>query len=97
MNRRVVITFTAALFGLGFWSMTALSADDDEKKAAQEAVLKLVDAEEPPLRMMLGNKNLPAARAAYADRLATWELWEAVSNAAQGSRWSDKLKSRSAN
>jgi hypothetical protein len=24
------------------------------------------------------------ARAAYADRLATWEQWEAVSNAAQG-------------
>lgn len=52
--------------------------------ATAEAVLKLVDAEEPPLRMMLGNKNLPAARAAYADRLATWESWEAISNAAQG-------------
>ena len=52
--------------------------------ATAEAILKLVDAEEPPLRMMLGNKNLPAARAAYADRLATWESWEAVSNAAQG-------------
>ena len=34
--------------------------------------------------MMLGNQNLPTARAAYADRLATWEAWEAVSNAAQG-------------
>ena len=44
MKRRVVITFTAALMGLGFWSVTALSADDDEKKVAQEAVLKLVDA-----------------------------------------------------
>jgi NAD(P)-dependent dehydrogenase (short-subunit alcohol dehydrogenase family) len=52
--------------------------------ATAEAILKLVDAEEPPLRMMLGNKNLPAARAAYADRLATWESWEVVSNAAQG-------------
>jgi NAD(P)-dependent dehydrogenase (short-subunit alcohol dehydrogenase family) len=52
--------------------------------ATAEAVLKLVDAEEPPLRMMLGNQNLPEARAAYADRLATWEAWEMVSNAAQG-------------
>ena len=52
--------------------------------ATADAVLKMVDAEEPPLRMMLGNKNLPEARAAYADRLATWEAWEAVSNAAQG-------------
>jgi polyhydroxyalkanoate synthesis regulator phasin len=44
MKRRVTVTFTAALLGLGFWTLTALSADDDEKKAAQEAVLKLVDA-----------------------------------------------------
>lgn len=52
--------------------------------ATADAVLKVVDAKEPPLRMMLGDKNLPAARAAYADRLATWEAWETVSNAAQG-------------
>ncbi len=52
--------------------------------ATADALLKVVDAEEPPLRMMLGNQNLPLARAAYADRLATWEAWEAVSNAAQG-------------
>jgi NAD(P)-dependent dehydrogenase (short-subunit alcohol dehydrogenase family) len=52
--------------------------------ATGEAMLKLVAAEEPPLRMMLGNKNLPAAKAAYAERLAVWEAWEAVSNAAQG-------------
>lgn len=43
MNRRVAITFTAALLGLGLWSMTALSAGDD-KKEGQEAVLKLVEA-----------------------------------------------------
>ena len=65
-----------------FESMATMERGDPH--ATAEAVLKLVDAEEPPLRMMLGNKNLPAARAAYADRLATWESWEAVSNAAQG-------------
>jgi hypothetical protein len=42
MKRRVAITFTAVLLGLGLWTMTALSAQNDEKKAAQEAVLKLV-------------------------------------------------------
>jgi NAD(P)-dependent dehydrogenase (short-subunit alcohol dehydrogenase family) len=52
--------------------------------ATADALFKLVDAEEPPLRMMLGNKNLPIARAAYAERIANWEAWEAVSNAAQG-------------
>jgi NAD(P)-dependent dehydrogenase (short-subunit alcohol dehydrogenase family) len=53
-------------------------------QATAAAVLKLVDAENPPLRFMLGCHNLPAAKAAYAERLATWETWEAVSNAAQG-------------
>lgn len=53
-------------------------------KATADAVLKLVDVKNPPLRFMLGCHNLPAARAAYAERLATWEAWEAVSNSAQG-------------
>ncbi len=55
-----------------------------DPQATAEAVLQLVDAPEPPLRFMLGNQNLPQVRAAYADRLATWEAWEEVSNAAQG-------------
>lgn len=55
-----------------------------DPKATPEALFQLVDAEEPPLRFFLGNQNLPMARAAYAERLATWETWEAVSNAAQG-------------
>ncbi|MGI4829774.1 MAG: SDR family NAD(P)-dependent oxidoreductase [Janthinobacterium lividum] len=53
-------------------------------QATPEAILKVVDAEDPPLRLALGSTLLPAARAAYADRIATWEAWEAVSNAAQG-------------
>lgn len=55
-----------------------------DPRATPEAMLKLVDAENPPLRLILGNQNLPMARAAYAERLATWEAWEDVSNAAQG-------------
>ena len=52
--------------------------------ATAEAVLKLVDADNPPLRLGLGNSILPRARAAYSERLATWEAWEDVSNAAMG-------------
>ena len=55
-----------------------------DPQATKTAILKLVDAENPPLRLILGSENLPQARAAYAERLATWEAWEAVSNAAQG-------------
>jgi NAD(P)-dependent dehydrogenase (short-subunit alcohol dehydrogenase family) len=52
--------------------------------ATAEAVLKLVDADNPPLRLGLGTSILPRARGAYAERLATWEAWEDVSNAAMG-------------
>ncbi len=52
-------------------------------EATAEAVFKVVDAEQPPLRLILGSTTLPQVRSVYADRLATWEAWEAVSNAAQ--------------
>lgn len=55
-----------------------------DPEATAEAILKLVDADNPPLRFGLGTSILPRARAAYAERLATWEAWEHVSNAAMG-------------
>lgn len=53
-------------------------------KATPDAVFKVVDAENPPLRLSLGMYNLPEIRQAYSERLKTWEAWEEVSNAAQG-------------
>jgi hypothetical protein len=55
-----------------------------DPEATAEAMLKLVDAENPPLRLGLGTSILPRARAAYTERLETWEAWEEVSNAAMG-------------
>jgi NAD(P)-dependent dehydrogenase (short-subunit alcohol dehydrogenase family) len=55
-----------------------------DPNATPEAIFKVVDAENPPLRLILGSHNLPWSRAAYAERLATWEAWESVSNSAQG-------------
>jgi NAD(P)-dependent dehydrogenase (short-subunit alcohol dehydrogenase family) len=55
-----------------------------DPEATAEAILKLVDTNDPPLRLGLGNTILPRAREAYAARLATWEAWEDVSNAAMG-------------
>ncbi|MGY4161906.1 NAD(P)-dependent dehydrogenase (short-subunit alcohol dehydrogenase family) [Bradyrhizobium sp. USDA 4461] len=52
--------------------------------ATADAILKIVDAENPPLRFFVGTEGMPRARAAYAERLRTWEAWETVSNAAQG-------------
>jgi NADP-dependent 3-hydroxy acid dehydrogenase YdfG len=60
------------------------SSERGNPEATPEAVFKIVDAENPPLRFFLGSHNLPWVRNAYAERLATWEEWESVSNAAQG-------------
>ena len=60
------------------------SLERGDPRATAEAILKLVDAENPPLRLGLGTTILPRARAAYAERISTWEAWEDVSNAAQG-------------
>jgi NAD(P)-dependent dehydrogenase (short-subunit alcohol dehydrogenase family) len=60
------------------------TAERGDPQATPNAVFAVVDAENPPLRFFLGSGNLPMVRAAYAARLATWEAWEAVSNAAQG-------------
>jgi NAD(P)-dependent dehydrogenase (short-subunit alcohol dehydrogenase family) len=55
-----------------------------DPKATPDAMFKLIDAENPPLRLFLGSHNLPSVRAAYDDRLATWEAWQPVANSAQG-------------
>jgi NADP-dependent 3-hydroxy acid dehydrogenase YdfG len=48
------------------------------------AIIKLVDAENPPLRLFLGKVALPLAKQVYAQKLATWEEWADVSVAAHG-------------
>lgn len=71
--------------------------DRGDPQATGEAVLKLVDTENPPLRLGLGNSILPRARAVYAERLAAWEAWEDVANAAMGeprkatTKWIEEL------
>ena len=53
-------------------------------EATADALFKVVDAERPPLRLVLGTTALPMIRSVYSDRLASWNEWETVSNAAQG-------------
>jgi len=52
--------------------------------ATADAIMALVDAENPPLRLFLGKHNLPTIRETYAARLEEWEAWKEVSDAAQG-------------
>jgi len=60
------------------------NSERGDPNATPEAIFKIVDAEQPPLRFNLGSHNLPWIRSAYAERLATWEAWESISNSAQG-------------
>ncbi|MCS5717948.1 SDR family oxidoreductase [Herbiconiux sp. CPCC 205763] len=52
--------------------------------ASAAAMLRVVDAEEPPLRVFFGTAPLGIAKADYASRIATWEKWQDVSELAQG-------------
>jgi NAD(P)-dependent dehydrogenase (short-subunit alcohol dehydrogenase family) len=53
-------------------------------EATAEAVLKLVDAENPPLRLILGRVGIQWIKPVYDQRMKTWEEWQDVSVAAQG-------------
>jgi len=55
-----------------------------DPNATGPAILKLVDATDPPLRIFLGTSGLPMTRAEYARRIETWEKWNDVSIEAQG-------------
>lgn len=47
-----------------------------EPEDAVAAVMAVVDAEDPPLRILLGDRPFQLARAEYATRLAGWEQWQ---------------------
>jgi len=55
-----------------------------EPQATATAVLAVVDAQEPPLRLLLGGFPTQLVKTLYADRLDTWAAWEDVSKQAQG-------------
>ncbi|WP_433340061.1 SDR family NAD(P)-dependent oxidoreductase [Streptomyces sp. CA-253872] len=52
--------------------------------ATREAILAVVDAEEPPLRIFFGRNMIEQATTEYESRVATWEAWREVSEAAHG-------------
>lgn len=54
--------------------------------ATRSAILKIVDAEKPPLRVFFGDSPLAMAKADYASRIALWEEWQAVAVEAQGEK-----------
>ncbi len=56
---------------------------DSEPRLAAEALLKLVDSEDPPLRLLLGSMVYDLAFDISRRRMRTWAAWEQVSRAAE--------------
>lgn len=55
-----------------------------DPKASAAALLKVVDAEKPPLRVFFGELPLQIVNADYQSRLQTWEEWQPIAVLAQG-------------
>ena len=55
-----------------------------DPQASAAAILDVVDAAEPPLRVFFGTAPLGIAKADYAQRIETWEQWNHVAEKAQG-------------
>lgn len=58
------------------------SVDSDPSLAA-EALMKLVNSDNPPLRLILGSTVYDLAKNALKERIIIWGEWEAVSRAAE--------------
>ncbi|WP_433411385.1 SDR family NAD(P)-dependent oxidoreductase [Microtetraspora malaysiensis] len=52
--------------------------------AAAQALLKIIDSDNPPLRVLFGQGFYPMIQQAYADRLKTWADWQDLSAEAHG-------------
>jgi NAD(P)-dependent dehydrogenase (short-subunit alcohol dehydrogenase family) len=60
--------------------------------AAAQALLKIVDSDNPPLRVFFGPQGYQVIQQVYADRLKTWADWQDLSVEAQGSRPTDRSR-----
>lgn len=63
---------------------TANPSGAGDPAATGPAILEIVDADEPPLRVFFGIGPLEMIRPEYAARIATWERWDDLSRRAHG-------------
>lgn len=66
------------------WQQRRANVKAGDPAASAAAVLRVVDAEQPPLRCFLGLQPLGIAEADYEQRLKTWREWQPVAELAQG-------------
>jgi NAD(P)-dependent dehydrogenase (short-subunit alcohol dehydrogenase family) len=73
--------YEGARAAVASWRSTNVPGDPE---ATGPAVLKIVDAKDPPLRVFFGTAGLPLTKAEYAKRIETWEKWNDIAVEAQG-------------
>lgn len=61
-----------------------------DPEATGPAMLAIVDAAEPPLRVFFGDVGLPMIKDEYGNRIALWEKWDKVAVMAQGPKGNRK-------
>ncbi|PWJ57856.1 NADP-dependent 3-hydroxy acid dehydrogenase YdfG [Dyadobacter jejuensis] len=61
-----------------------LPEDYGKPEATVPAIIKLIDSENPPLRLFLGKVGLKKTERIYAEKIKTWNDWKEVSEAAHG-------------
>lgn len=62
----------------------AKTLDLGDPDAAGQAILKLADADNPPLRVFFGNQGNAIVQQVYASRLETWSEWQDLALEAHG-------------
>ena len=55
---------------------TERRADLGDPEASRAAILEVVDAADPPLRVLFGRDAFPRAESDYEQRLAEWRRWQ---------------------
>jgi NAD(P)-dependent dehydrogenase (short-subunit alcohol dehydrogenase family) len=65
-------------------AQTRASVGRGDPAASAAALLKVVDADPPPLRVFFGTAPLGIAERDYSSRLAVWREWQPVAELAQG-------------
>ncbi|OQP45004.1 short-chain dehydrogenase/reductase [Niastella yeongjuensis] len=53
-------------------------------EATTPAMLKLIDSNNPPLRLFLGKYSYPLVKQNYESRMAEWDTWKEVADKAHG-------------
>lgn len=65
-------------------TMQAMESEVGDPQRSAAVLLKIVDAEAPPLRAFFGKFALPSVKEAYRQRIENWESWQDLAAEAQG-------------